>query len=561
MQISASVAPGSPDPDAPWLQHNTFRDCNVWKFHEEATVFAKELQVAKWECAEAGLAVLPLQSTLQGDMPDNGPKLVMRRCMRELTLEAFKQLKNPRITKVAIIGNPGIGKSRNLDYFLRLLMGGSSPGGRGKAGVPQNKVIIFLQHKEEMVWAFVPPGQDKRDGMANNCYQAYMIPAGHFTAAGCAALANPDNFCLIDPGRAGEKEPTAVRANTILACSPDRRHYKEWSKSNYIALYASAWTLLELMAARQHMPQENNTSLCEKTLSDRFCNFGGIPRVVFGDNQQVVKFQNVRGQQLRSLKNIEDVLSGLPLDHVQDSENIPTHLFQYNSKPPFTSSELSVAILSVGARDQIFKEHYDLVMRRVCDLRGDIGSWLKFEDFVGWLLVKGACSLGHGPLELRCERLDDHEWIPETAFILDDEGKSLQACDAVVEVLQIWQTWKEENQSGVLRTPPGFPGIDFLLSPTRGVNASVGMKHSEPPPTFYTKYLAKLKINPADFKLFYFVPAKLFAGFNVPKSHRTRHSRVLVYKVMVPMSTSSLTAISTVHRKPATHRRPAAHVA
>ena len=44
------------------------------------------------------------------------------------------------------------------------------------------------------------------------------------------ALRNPDNFYLIDPAMAdGAANPLTVLANTILACSPDRRHYKEWA--------------------------------------------------------------------------------------------------------------------------------------------------------------------------------------------------------------------------------------------------------------------------------------------------------------------------------------------
>ena len=175
-----------PDHGAPWLGHDECVDENEWKFDKNATAFAQQLIATEWESPKEGLAVLPLQTSVLGDKPRSGPQLVTRQCVRELWEEVFKQLSDNYTTKVAIIGNPGIGKSRNLIYGLRLLLGGSRPEGETRA--PQGEVIIFECRKEGRVFAFVPPGRDVRGTGVNNQYCVYTVSFRRFTASECVAL-------------------------------------------------------------------------------------------------------------------------------------------------------------------------------------------------------------------------------------------------------------------------------------------------------------------------------------------------------------------------------------
>ena len=185
---SSSAAPLVPDGAAPWLRHRKYVDKNTWEFDEDATAFAKELIETQWASVGEGLQVLPLQNNLLGGKAKNGPKLVTRQCVRELWEQVFTELKNDYTTKVAIIGNPGIGKSRNLDYGLRLLLGGQRPNQEEKTSAPKDKVIIYECRKDRQVFAFVPPGQDLRGDAVNNSYQVYRIGLGAFMPEDCVAL-------------------------------------------------------------------------------------------------------------------------------------------------------------------------------------------------------------------------------------------------------------------------------------------------------------------------------------------------------------------------------------
>ena len=188
--LTSTEVPLVPDPGAPWLKHRCYYDHNTWEFDKNATAFAKELIVTQWTSAREGLQVLPLQNSLLGGRPSNGPKIVARQCVRELWEQVFTEL-DKYTTKAAIIGNPGIGKSRGLIYGLRLLLGGLSP--ERKTGAPQNKVIIYECRVDGEVFAFVPPGQDVRDGVVNDQCNVYRVLDG-FRAEECAVL----NFNLLD---------------------------------------------------------------------------------------------------------------------------------------------------------------------------------------------------------------------------------------------------------------------------------------------------------------------------------------------------------------------------
>ena len=131
--------------------------------------------------------MLPLAESIFEEEPreSNGCILVVRECVRELWEVVFKA----HHQKVAIIGNLGIGKSRNLAYGLGLLLGGSSPDGETRA--PQNKVIIYECHKTQRVFAFVPPGLDRRNGEANQIYHVHSMSLSRFIVSECDDLSLP----------------------------------------------------------------------------------------------------------------------------------------------------------------------------------------------------------------------------------------------------------------------------------------------------------------------------------------------------------------------------------
>lgn len=332
------------------------------------------------------------------------------------------------------------------------------------------------------------------------------------------------------------------------------------------------WTLIELMLARQYMPLDDNTIASEGTVRDRFREFGGIPRVVFGSQRQAEAFTRSQVRQVLKVDMIRDVLQGSLPDDVEGEDNIPTYLFGYKSKDPFDASAVSIEPLSDGAHKQIFEKHYNLMMNLVCSLKPPQVDGCKFEDFVGWLLAEGVATLQLESLPCQEWTAAKGKWVPSDRFFLPREQRLWQ-CDNVPQFLETWQTWKRDDQRGVLRAPAQFPGIDYLLSAFTGVNVAGGKSHADPPPAFY-QHLKDVGVDPGQFQVLYFVPGVFYDQFFVNFASRSKEPAeakprakaqawakgqaaaklqaqeevapimpIGLLKVSVPMSTSSLVAI------------------
>ena len=344
---------------------------------------------------------------------------------------------------------------------------------------------------------------------------------------------------------------------------------KEWAKEKCVQLYNSAWTRDELMEARQYMPPNDNRIISKKMVRDRFYVYGGIPRVVFGSDKDMGVSKANQHWQIQNLTMIRDVLQGALLEHVQGPEDIPTQLFAYQSRPPFTIDTLSIVALSSGARKRIFWVHYDLMMSLVSSLQPPQVHGYKFEDFVGWLLSEGAEALRLDSLETQEWNRSTKKWTKDVRqFVIPK--KPLQLSDNKETLLKTWGAWQTTGEVGVVRVPEGFEGIDHLLSACEGVNAAAAKTHDAPPPEFYQD-LQTVGVDPADFKVFYFVPGAFYKGFRAtkdedkpeetkaedepeetkanakrkgrPKKPRApRLTSVRLLKVSVPMSTKSLVA-------------------
>ena len=327
------------------------------------------------------------------------------------------------------------------------------------------------------------------------------------------------------------------------------------------------WTEEELVAARHYMPLGDNQVIGAEMVRDRFYNFGGIPRVVFGSHTDTGVFKSNRQRQIQNLTMIQDVLQGALLETVQGAHTIPTQLFAYQSIWPFTIDTLSVVELSSGARNSIFLVQYDLMMNLVSSLQQPQVRGYKFEDFVGWLLSEGAKALGLHRLETQEWNRSTKKWTSDVQqFVLPK--KPLQRSDGEAKLLKTWEAWKTTREVGVFRAPEGFAGIDYLLSASQGVNAAAAKTHKEPPPTFY-KHLQTVGVDPGDFTVIYFVPGAFYKGFKVTKdkedkpeetkeedkpeatkrgrgrpkvSRAPRLTSVRLLKVSVPMSAKSLVA-------------------
>jgi hypothetical protein len=100
-----------------------FTDANKWKESPKKTEYANELLTAKEEDLSSGVKRLAMNFWLQDNEKDSRD-LFTRNCQRELWNELLSYLEATKSSHAIITGNPGIGKSRSMAYFLKLLLQG-----------------------------------------------------------------------------------------------------------------------------------------------------------------------------------------------------------------------------------------------------------------------------------------------------------------------------------------------------------------------------------------------------------------------------------------------------
>jgi Cdc6-like AAA superfamily ATPase len=148
----------------------------------------------------------------------------------------------------AITGNPGIGKSVFLFYFMWQL----------RKKFPEADVVVHRAKDNPFLYVFSNRG----------CFKTsdYVFVANEF-------LDKPFTWYLTDTLPNG---PSAVSAKTIVVASPARPHYKEFLKypKTSSLLYLPVWSLEELLLARGIF------GLSAATVEERFNLIGGIARFV-----------------------------------------------------------------------------------------------------------------------------------------------------------------------------------------------------------------------------------------------------------------------------------------
>ena len=155
------------------------------------------------------------------------------------------------ITRFAIVGNPGIGKSYFALYELF-------------EAVRAGKRVVFFYQPTNTSYVFVP-----KEG---TCW--------------CVTGVAAEQCDLFLYDCATKREPILPTAsNVLLFCSPDTRNYKQFLKEEAaVILYMPVWTLDEMsaFAAYGSTRQEALSTFRFADYEARLAKFGCIPRYVFG---------------------------------------------------------------------------------------------------------------------------------------------------------------------------------------------------------------------------------------------------------------------------------------
>ncbi len=229
MKITRVLESSSPSKEVPGL-YEEIKECNVLV----ANSLVDPPNGKQWLC---GLA--------------EGQALFVRDCYAWFYNEAVRKMstKEPKCPGLIYTGNPGIGKSSWLNYALvRFLQDGCAV------------VLERAKMKDHFVF---------RDSCCTH-YKHQRVDLDNMPEK---------SVYLFDPDE-NESHPLESNVFTIVASSPQEKHYKALKKKGAGRYYVPCWTLDELKTA---WPKEDVIQL-----EERWKKWGGVPRYVFSGEQYVL---------------------------------------------------------------------------------------------------------------------------------------------------------------------------------------------------------------------------------------------------------------------------------
>ena len=400
----------------------------------------------------AGVQVFDLTKSLPvKPYGQSGPRLLTRNTTRQAWQASFKLMSNG-IERVAMLGVPGIGKSRNLALGLwHLVTGKELP-----SEIPQPEAIVYEARESGAVFLFTK-GQDG--------WKAQSRDMQNWSPSGCPYLKVTKNWYLVD---ASDRRKTTFKlaAKTVLACSPDPEHYSNFVKEGE-CVFVEAFRWAEVEACYPQL----KTQVDLEEMRQRFQQVGGALRTLLASQKGYTRAVQLQKAEAKDFTTVERAFAG-DLNTFEEKK-MPTRLFTYVSPDGISSN---VAFCSPGATELIIEKHYDQLVKLWCDTNNPRSRyWL--EDSVGPLLTtfwpgkKGLAAFEF--TKAGKPRSKSKDWEVK-------EGLQLLECDTG----QIFeQSWQQAVQSGslkgsVLHSPENYPGIDYLLEFNHGISVTSSLSHN-----------------------------------------------------------------------------------
>ncbi|CAJ1397081.1 unnamed protein product [Effrenium voratum] len=405
-------------------------------------------------CPRTSAKVFDLKTCLPAEPYDlSGRKLLTRSTTRQAWKATFELMKDGT-RRVAMLGIPGIGKSRSLALGLWHLVSGHRP-----EWIKEPQAIVYEAWEGGFVFVFT-----NKDG-----WKGQSLPIGKWDASDCEHLRNSDNWYLVDTY--GKETTYKLRAKTVKACSPDREHYTGFVKSGGACVYVEAWKKAELELAYVHFAQP---PVDKDTVLRRFQHVGGNLRALLDDDGSFQKYLQDQKDQADDWKGLQPAFGGV-LDN--QGNKLLTRLFTYVT----VDGKIGTAqVVSPKAAEMIADKHYD----KLADLwtKNDPRSRYWFEDFLGPLLT---CLWF--PKKFDAYHITDKNSIGKANWertqcdsLVIDAGLQLLRCDTK-DIFE--RKWSQAVKNGslekcLLQSPEQYVGVDYLLGLNHGISATTGPKHS-----------------------------------------------------------------------------------
>ena len=398
-----------------------------------------------------GVEVLKLERCLPAEPYDkSGPKLLTRKTTRTAWKAIFQVMEKEK--RVAMLGIPGIGKSRSLALGLWYLIGKERPD-----WVPdwvQPKVIVWEAREGGRVFFFMKN--------SNGQWKARSQSLKSWGSGACKYLQDEKNWYLVDTY--GKQDTLKLAAKTVKACSPDPAHYSNFIKDGE-AVYVEAWYEEELREAYPYLHADVELDVRVK----RFRQVGGNLRVLLGSEAYYQKQLEAQRGQAEDFKQVKNALLG-------DLES--TRLFTYKSE---NGTDSRIVLPSAGAEQVLMETQYAKLMEFCCSRDEKSNYW--FEEFAGVFLRSSAWAK---------ETLWPYNIIststksPKTQLpqpFVTPFGYSLEEIATPDLFEQQWREAVQKKSLGkrLLHCPNKYPGIDYLLDFNHGIQVTNAMQHSIAP--------------------------------------------------------------------------------
>ena len=411
----------------------------------------------------AGVRVFDLTKSLPVEpYSQSGPRLFTRTTTRQAWQATFELMNRGTeradgIKRVAMLGVPGIGKSRNLALGLWHLVTGKE-----LQGIPRPEAIVVEARQSSKVFLFTKEGGE---------WKAQSLPLTKWAADSCEYLKNTSNWYLVDAFKA--ENPIMLGAKTVIACSPDRGHYSQFVKDGGQCVFAEAFRWTEVEAC--HPWFETHVGL--EDMRERFQQVGGALRTLLANDEvykRAVKDQEAEAEDLTTVKR---AFAG-DLTTFEEKK-MPTRLFTYRSEKGISSN---VSVCSPGAAALLVKKHYDeLVM--LWSNADNPNSRYAFEDCVGPLLTTfwpGKAGLAAFEVTNAAPAGKRAQWnrTPVNDFQVEKKGWQLE-CDTEKIFDDRWLKAVQRGslEGRVLHSPEKYSGIDYLLEFNHGISVTTSLTH------------------------------------------------------------------------------------
>jgi hypothetical protein len=443
----------------------------------------------------------------------NSRALVVRSDVRALWAEVMKVLVGPidAEPRVLIKGPAGVGKSVSVLYGLKLLL-------------EQGRVVVLETQPTDTAYLF-RPGPHGYTVSAARRFRAEP-PAQAFEDA----LSDPDAAYLVDPGQAGvSPEPLPCRARTVLASSPDERHYKEWYKNagrGGVTIYASAWKEAELQAVRPLVCP----GLSDQDFADRVHDFGGVLRPLVASQRDVVSVWGRKQELALQGETIARVAAFGLMDSTRTDEPPPTSVFCY---VPFNNFlDHDVAPISSYAASAIALNHWSKVEEAAAGrLRWESSMWGALWERAlvqavadgGRFVVRDVLAKGRGPGRSakgrRPGRPAGEDKLQQPPAVDAKSDTLLLPRRPVRTVAGDWDAFEAAvaaSDGSALLVPEAVnqPAVDAADGPRRAFQMTLSASHKVT--NQLASLLAKCQLRDGEvFEVFFVVPKAVFDSFSV----------------------------------------------